>query len=159
MAGAINISSLRRKRGVETLQIGNRPALCLVRNQAAAAAGGLCALAAQAVVAAGADSAGAFTGDRRRIQLPAYPWPVDAAARPAADRAGRAVPATAAGRNARMDRAQMDGAPARQRCALSLFRVIRLAIESFWRLAALHDVTQLPSLQRNQGLRHNYPEI
>src|SRR3954470_5746045 len=44
---------------------------------------------------------------RRRLQLPAYSWSLDAAARSAVHRAGRAVSADAARQGIRVDRGEM----------------------------------------------------
>jgi hypothetical protein len=42
---------------------------------------------------------------------------------------------------------------------MSLFRVIRPAIESVWSFAALHDVAEKANRERNQLLRRSEAEI
>src|SRR2546423_1446475 len=110
----MNISFSKRRGFIESAPERARPALCLVREEAAAGAFEVRQLAAQAVVDLCPDTARVSPDRRRHLQLPAGARALDAAARTPFVRARRAAAAEADGAGARMDRAQMARAAARK---------------------------------------------
>src|SRR5689334_5293805 len=103
----MNIFLGKRRGFIERAPERTRPALCLVREQAAAATGEVRRLAAQAIVDLRPRSDRNTPGRRWLSQFPAGAWPLDVAARTPFVRTGCAAAAETDGAGTCMDRAQV----------------------------------------------------
>src|SRR5689334_19447904 len=101
------ISEDTRRGFIESAPERTRPALRLVREEAAVGSGEVRRLGAQAVVDLCTHSARPAAGGRRLPQLPAGARSLDAATRTPFVRAGRSAIAETAGADARLDRTEV----------------------------------------------------